>query len=174
MKAGIVICLGDMVKEKFGQQKWDAALEGAGLNKNAMFIPIQDVADETIIKIVHSTCKVLDLTIEQATEAFGDYWVNTYAPKIYRTYYRGANSAKDLLLQMDRVHEAVTTNIPNARPPRFSYEWANDKTLLMKYKSTRGMIDILVGCVKGVGKYFNEEVRVRKLSTDKIEVVFAS
>jgi hypothetical protein len=111
--------------------------------------------------------------LEQAAEAFGDYWVNVYAPNIYRTYFRTAKSAREFLLQMDRVHESVTMNIPNARPPRFSYEWPNDKTLIMKYISGRGMIDILAGCAKGVGKYFGEDVRVRKVGNDRIEVVFA-
>ncbi|HEU0265118.1 MAG TPA: heme NO-binding domain-containing protein [Geobacterales bacterium] len=172
MKAGIVICLGDMVKTKFGPQKWEASLVKAGLSKNTIFIPIQDIDDATVMRLIEATCRELGVTLEQAADAFGDYWVNVYAPKIYRTYFRGSQGAKEFLLQMDRVHESVTTNVPNARPPRFTYEWVNDKTLVMKYRSNRSMIDVLVGCAKGVGKFFNESIKVRKIGADKIEVMF--
>jgi hypothetical protein len=42
----------------------------------------------------------------------------------------------------------------------------------MTYKSPRGLIDFLVGLIKGVGKYFKEDLRVRKLNNTDVEVVF--
>lgn len=172
MKAGIIISLGEMVKDKFGKPKWEAVLQKAGLPKNTIFIPIQDMDDKVVLNIVKTTCAVLHLTFEEVSETFGDYWVNNYTPNIYKSYFKGSHSARELLKQMDRVHEAVMANIPNARPPRFSYEWPNDKTLVMKYISERGMIDMLVGCAKGAGRYFGEDITVRKLGDDRIEVVF--
>ncbi len=38
----------------------------------------------------------------------------------------------------------------NAHPPRFDYSWENDKTLIMKYKSGRGLIAFAAGLVEGV------------------------
>ena len=42
----------------------------------------------------------------------------------------------------------------------------------MKYKSHRNLIDFLVGLVKGVGKFYKEDLKVSKLSNDKVEIVF--
>ena len=42
----------------------------------------------------------------------------------------------------------------------------------MHYSSHRGLIDFMVGLVKGVGKFYNENIKVKKLGTEKIEVVF--
>lgn len=172
MKGAIVQCIGDLVKSNFGNDKWEMTLETAGMSKTSFFTPIQNVDDEKVMKIIGSVCKVANISSAQAADAFGDYWVNVYAPKLYGSYFKGANNSKELLLKMDDIHDKVTKNIPNALPPRFEYEWKNDKTLILKYKSKRGLIDILLGLVKGVGKYYKEDLKVTKISNDKLQVIF--
>lgn len=172
MKGVIPACLAELVQEKFGKDKWGDIMEDAGMKRTTFFMPSANVDDAAVMKVVESTCKVLKITLTQAADAFGDYWVNAYAPKIYRMYYRGIDNARDFLLNMDKVHKTVTERIPDARPPRFEYQWVNDKTLIMKYKSQRGLILFLVGLVKGVGKHFNENLRVTKTGADKVQVVF--
>ena len=174
MKGAIVQCLGDLVKSNFGNDKWEQSLEIAGFSKTSFFIPLQNVDDEKVIKIIESLCKVANISPAQAAEAFGEYWVNVYAPKLYGSYFRGINTSKEFLLKMDSVHDSVTKNIENAHPPRFEYEWKDQKTMVLKYKSKRGLIDILSGLVKGVGKYYKEELKVTKLSNDKLQVIFPS
>jgi hypothetical protein len=73
---------------------------------------------------------------------------------------------------LDEVHRKTTENIPNARPPRFEYAWQDPKTLLMKYKSQRNLIDLLAALVKGVGKHFKENLRISKQSGDTLKIVF--
>lgn len=172
MKGVIATCLAGLVKDNFGRDKWEDALEDAGLDRHAIFSATNMVEDKTVLKVVASVCKVLNITPLQAADAFGDYWVNVYAPRIYGAYLQEATSAKELLLSMDQIHETVTSTIPNAHPPRFDYEWRDSRTLIMTYKSPRGLIDFLVGLIKGVGKYFKENIRVRKLSNTEVEIVF--
>ncbi len=172
MKGVIAVCLSELVKEKFGKDKWEAALEGAGLKKTTFFMPSANIEDEAVLKVIGSVCEVLGITLLQAADAFGDYWVNVYAPKIYKVYYRGKDNAKDFLLEMDNVHKAVTQRIAGAKPPRFEYAWENDKTLVITYKSARGLIDFFIGLVKGVGKHFNERLVVTKMSSQKVKVLF--
>jgi len=172
MKGVIAKCLGDLVKEKFGKDKWGDALERSGLDRASIFLATEDVDDIAVLKVVDSVCKVLNISLIQAADAFGDYWVNAFAPKIYAPYYRGVNSAKEFLLNMDKVHVDTTETIKNARPPRFEYEWKDSKTLIMKYKSPRGLIDFMVGLVKGVGKHYNEDLKVTKFGDDRVKIVF--
>jgi hypothetical protein len=75
---------------------------------------------------------------------------------------------------MDKVHQMVTQNIANAHPPRFEYDWKDDQTLIMTYKSNRNLIDFLVGIIKGVGKYYKENLKVMKLGKDKVQIRFPS
>jgi len=172
MKGVIAACLAELVKEKYGKEKWAAVLEDAGLSPTTMFMPSANIEDAAVMKVVGSVCKVLNITMLQAADAFGDYWVTTYAPKVYKAYYRGKPNARDFLTNMDYVHKTVTERIPDAHPPRFDYEWKDDNTLIMHYKSSRGMIDFFVGLLKGVGHYFNEKLVVTKLGLTKVKIVF--
>jgi hypothetical protein len=172
MKAVVINCLESMVYERFGRPAWEATLAGAGLVPTTRYLPSQDIDDRIVMKIFDAACTTLNLSKSQAADAFGDYWVNTFCQKIYKPYFRGANSARDLLIKMDQIHENVTQNMERANPPRFGYQWKDDKTLRMQYKSSRGMIDVLVGLIKGVGRYFREDLRIRKINESELEIVF--
>lgn len=173
MKGVIVHCLRELVSNKFGKDNWRKALEMSGYSPDAAFLLTEDIEDARALRIVDSVCKVLNISLSQAADAFGEYWVCEYAPKIYKSFYQGVESAKDFLLRMDEVHRITTLSIPNARPPRFQYEWLDDKTMLMKYDSKRGLIDILVGLVRGVGKYYRENLQVSKVGGATVKVVFS-
>lgn len=56
--------------------------------------------------------------------------------------------------------------------PRFDYQWKDDRTLVMHYKSDRGLVDILVGLIKAVGRYYKEALKVKKLNEHEGEVLF--
>lgn len=174
MKGAIVQCLGELVTTRFGANKWQESLEKAGMSRTSFFMPLQNIDDGNVMKLIQSVCNVTHITPAQAADAFGDFWVNVYAPKIYTVYFKGSKNAKELILKMDGVHDMVTKNIPNASPPRFEYKWTDDRTLIIDYKSHRGMIDIFVGLIKGVGKYYNENLFVSKLGHDRVQVVFPS
>lgn len=172
MKGVIVMCLASLVTEKFGKPKWEATLEKAGLPRTTFFLATQDIEDAVAMKIIGSACEVLNITMEQAAMAFGDYWVNEFAVKIYQPFYRGPKSAKEFLLNLDKVHVVTTQTVANAHPPRFDYDWKDEKTLIMTYKSPRGLIDFFIGLAHGVGKHFNEELKITKLSSEKVEIIF--
>jgi len=172
MKGVIAVCLADLVKEKFGKDKWEQALEAAGLPKTTFFMPSTNLEDAVVLKVIDSVCNVMGITLEQAADAFGDYWVNTYAPKVYKVYYRGKETSREFLLNMEKVHKTVTETIADARPPRFEYQWKDDNTLIMRYKSSRNLIIFFIGLLKGVGKYFKEDLKISQAGPDKVQIVF--
>ena len=172
MKGSIVRCLSDLVKDNFGEQKWEEIMQQAGENPQKVFYPVSFVDDETVFKLIENTCKVLNLTKEQACDAFGDYWVNTYAPKLYSMYFTKYESAKQFIMGMDRTHEIITINMPNARPPRFTFENVDENTIIVNYISARNMIDFYIGLVKGISKYFNTPINVKKLSEERVKLTF--
>ena len=172
MKGAIVNCLGELVVNNFGRDKWEAALEKAGFEKQAIFLTIQDIEDARVLKLVGAVCSVLNISLSQAADAFGEYWMCTYAPKNYDIFFSGVRNAKDFLLKMDKVHHVTTATVPNSHPPRFDYSWESDKILVMKYHSPRNLVDFMVGLIKGVGKHFNEKLTVSKISSDSVRVVF--
>jgi methyl-accepting chemotaxis protein len=161
-----------MITKQFGVEKWEAALEDAGLRRDAWFLHHEDVDDAAVMAVIGSVCKTLKITPIQAADAFGDYWVNVYAPPLYKSFYDMAGSAKEFLLKMDQVHVAITKNMPGARPPRFDYTWRDSRTLIMKYASERGMIDFVAGLAKGVGKYYRTNLTVARQGSDSVVIGF--
>jgi hypothetical protein len=173
MKGTIVCCLEELVTSKFGKDKWLAILKEVGVPTYKLFTSVEDVEDATVMKAIEATCKVLGITPQQAADAFGEFWVNSYAPKTYKTFFTRVNSARDFLLQMDDIHVENTKRIPNAKPPRFRYEWQDKNTLIMTYSSSRGLIDIAAGLARGVGTYYKEKLAVTVVGADKLKIVFA-
>lgn len=172
MKGIIANCLKELVCEKFGEDKWEEILETSGLDTVYMIQPSENIDDELILRMIDSTCKILEITHEQAADAFGEYWVNVFAPRVYHVYYKDIKSAKEFILKMDEIHKKATNDIEGAKPPSFEYEWYADNKLIINYKSERELIDLLVGLIKGVGKYFEEDLVIKKWSDKKVEVIF--
>lgn len=172
MKGVIAMCMASMVIEKFGKPRWEEILQDAGLPRSSFFMATQDIEDQLVMRVVSSACKVLNISGTEAAEAFGDFWVNEFAPKTYAPFYKGMNSSREFLSKLDKIHVTATQTIHNARPPRFDYEWKNDRTLLMTYKSDRGLMEFFLGLVKGVGKHFNEKLEIRHQGANKVEITF--
>ena len=86
MKGVIIKCLKDMVIENFGSEKWIEIVTKSDLDPYMAVKTLDDIEDATALKIVESTCEVLNVSLAQAADAFGDYWVNVFAPKIYGIY----------------------------------------------------------------------------------------
>jgi hypothetical protein len=174
MKGVVPSCLGEMVGKRYGDSAWQQVLETAGLSANTYFRPQEDVDDATVMRLLQSMCAVLGLGRMAAAEAFGEHWCCEFAPRIYRSYYVGCANAKEFLLRMGQVHEQVTRAHPLARPPMFTYEDPAPDRLIMNYESHRSMGDIFVGLVKGVGRYFHEDLKVRRLHQATVEITFAA
>ena len=175
MKIQIIACLTEMVKEKFGEDKWQEILQLSGMDTNdkyLQFVNGLDILDSKVMEIIRHTCAVLRITLEQAADAFGEYWVTSYAPRVYKSYYGKYSTAREFIMSMDLIHEQVTTNIENAHPPRFDIEELDEKRISVHYKSTRKMIDFYIGLAKGVGKYFNTPLNVKKISDEYVEITF--
>ena len=172
MKGSVVKCLEDLVCSEFGKDKWQKSLEKAGVKKGTLFLPTSNIDDSQVIEIVGAVCSTLNITLEQAADAFGDYWINVYCIKMYSPYFRRYKTAKDFLLTLNKIHVDITEMVEDAHPPKFTFEWLNDKTLVMHYQSHRGLIDFAVGITKGLAKHYGENLQITKMSGEKLKVVF--
>ncbi len=171
MKGVIALCLKDLVCNNYGKDRWEKVMETAGLKKNMLILPNSDVEDSTVMAMVEAVCKELGISPAQAADAFGDYWVNNYSQQLYSGFYKG-KTAKEFLLNMDNVHVRMTKQMEKSNPPRFEFEQKGENTLIMHYSSHRGLIDFLIGIVKGVGKYYNQPMLVTKLDNKRVQIIF--
>jgi hypothetical protein len=159
MKGTIITCLEELVVQRYGAARWRQSLRVASIEESRVYSTFEDVPDSELDSLLKAVSLSIALPIEAVMEAFGDYWSTVYAPRVYAPYYH-ANSARDLLLQLDDIHLAMTISMKSARPPRFRYEWRDDKHLIMHYESSRGLVALMAGLVRGVGKHYGEHLNV--------------
>ena len=172
MKGTIVKCLEELVLAKVGRETWEQCLQDAGMDPAAIIWPMADIPDAKVLEVVKAVCKHLRISLTDAADAFGDHWINVYAPRTYSVYFNRHTTAKGFLLSMNTVHQEMTRSLANARPPQFQFEWKNDRTLIMQYTSHRGLLDFVVGLARGVGRYYREKLVVTKLEPDRVQIVF--
>jgi len=172
MKGTIVKCIEELVSKKFGQGKWKECLQKAGVTENKVYSTIDDVSDAEVMAIIKGVSAAGSLSMEQVFDAFGEYWSTVYAPEIYKIYFDKAKNAREFLLNLDQVHTAMTRSMKSARPPHFRYEWQGDKHLIMHYTSDRGLVALMPGLVRGVAKYYKENLKV-SVTGNAVHIQFA-
>jgi hypothetical protein len=173
LKGLIVQALEEMCVEKYSLEVWKTILKKANIDEKTIFLSTDDIDDKQVLNIINILCSELKISLQQAFDAFGEFWVCSFGAKRYFAFYNLASSARDFILKMDEIHIVTGGARQNAKPPRFFYEWKSEKTLLITYSSQRGLADLAVSLLKGVAKYYKESLVVNKISPDLIEVVFA-
>jgi hypothetical protein len=171
MKGTIVKCLEDMTTKRFGGAKWKESLTKAGMKADRSFRTLEDIPDTDVMGLFKGIAGATSLPLEQVMEAFGEHWSSIYAPTLYGAYFAKAKTTRELLLELDKIHEIVTRTMKLARPPRFHYEWRGDKHLIMRYESTRGLVALMPGLIRGLGKYYKENLQV-SLTGNEVHVNF--
>jgi len=161
------------VERRHDKESWQEILAEAGLEGPQFFSLSSDVPDSDAIALFEATGRVLEMTPQATADAFGDYWVNEYAARVYQTLYARLRSAREFILALDGVHLMVTNTIENAQPPRFEYQEEGDDTLIVTYKSRRGLIDLYIGLARGLGRYFSTPVQVTKLGPTQVRIRFS-
>lgn len=172
MKGTIVVCLKELVEKKFGKATWTQALAEAGVPEQVFLAP-SDVPDANVMKILGALASVTHTPAQGLMDAFGDHWANEYAPRVYAVYFRQHDTAMKFLLSMDTLHATVTKTIPNAHPPRFTYEKTGPKSFVMAYASQRGLGAMVPGLVRGVARHYGERCAVKELGGGRFEISFA-
>ena len=163
-----------MVIQKYGTGAWEKVLEMSGLPKDTCIVPTENAHDEIIGEVLNNLCRVLDISIMQASEAFGEYWVGNYAPKMYSNFHILAPTARDFLMKLNDIHAKVVKTMKETGEscvPRFKCKW-DGESLLLTFDSKKGLTPFLVGLIKGVGKYYDEEVVVSMWSDNTMLIKF--
>lgn len=173
MKGTVITCLREVVLNAGGESTWQECLGAAGFEPYTVFNLAEDVPDHKTIALVQAVCTKLNLTLEQAGDAFGEHWVNAYAPRLYKHLYGKYANAREFFTSINEMHARVTKHIADAKPPRFRLEWQSESTLVMHYDSHRGLIDVAAGMARAMGRFYGETLLVTKVSPKALRIVFA-
>ncbi len=174
MKGIVLDCLKHLVVNNFGAEKWEEIRTASSAAAARDLAFADDVDDVEALAMFGLACEKTGLTFQQACDAYGTYWVGDYIPTRFPQFFEGVRSTREFLLKLDGVHETVPTLIKDARPPRHTYDWQDEKTLVMTYNSSRDLIELFDGAVRGVAIRFGEVIETKILDRKRVEIRFGS
>ncbi len=152
----------ELIEAKFGAEAWEKVKDLAKCEE-LFFSASEEYPDQMTLDLANAASKVSGLPLETVLVEFGKFWVLNISAEAYPTFFKLAGkTAREFLLNMDKVHQQVTKNILNAKPPSFEYEELPDGRLLMHYRSERRLCAVLRGLILGVGIHFGEELQVKE------------
>lgn len=174
LKGIIFTIFKEFVEVKYGKNVYDNAINTLG---NPAIVDTGDYDDSIAIKACELVGKQVNKTAMDILNEYGRFFPNS--PKVnlvYKVFFLKKN-AKDFLLNMAYVHEVVTKTVPNAKPPKFTYEVLGPDKIIMVYDSPRNLGKFFENLVIGVADKFNEKVSITTLpnaqpNTHKIEITF--
>jgi hypothetical protein len=173
MKGTILTCMKELVESRHGASTWQQVCAHAKVSPTRPVMPFSEIPDEDIFAVVGGICAALGVTQVQALDAFADYWCCVYAPRLYKTYFEGKKNTREFVLGINEMHARVTKQM-KASPPHFVLEWKDQRTLVMTYQSKRPLIDLAAGMLRATGRYYGEDVQVKKLDDTHLQVAFPS
>jgi len=157
----------DLVEARFGAEAWQETKAKAGCEE-PIFAVCNDYPDEMTRALVASAAEVLQIPVEAVLKEFGRTFVTCTLKTCYPAVMAlSGPTTRDFLLDLDRIHDAVTRNTPGAAPPRFTYEERPEGRLRMHYHSNRGLCATLEGLILGVGDLFGETLAVEEVACVK-------
>lgn len=151
----------DLIVTQFGQDKWEAVKEKAGIDIDT-FLSMKSYPDDITYSLVGAAAEVLDLTPARVLEAFGEHWTLYTAREGYGELLEMSGSSfVEFLQNLDNLHVRVALSFPELEPPSFRCSDVTENSVRLHYESHReGLAPMVVGLLKGLGKRFDTTVDI--------------
>ena len=151
----------DLVVENHGNEAWEEVCEKADFHEGD-FISMSPYPDKLTFDLVGAVCQVLKADSNDILEAFGEYWILYTADQGYGNLMNlTGKSFVEFLGNLDILHSRISNMMPELRPPMFKTRNETDNSVELEYRSHRdGLVPMLYGLIKGLGKRFEIEVKV--------------
>jgi hypothetical protein len=155
-----------MVRERFGAERWHAIQARAGLEDEG-FLALRTYPDEVTYRLVAAASEELGVPAPAVLEAFGEYWVAATAQASYGDLMRlSGRTLPEFLQNLDQMHSRLALTFEHMQPPSFTCSEVTPTSLVLHYQSSRaGLLPFVVGLVKGLGEYFHTPARVEVVAT---------
>jgi guanylate cyclase soluble subunit beta len=150
--------LKDMIRERFGEEQWQAVLVASGVPKDS-FLTMRSYDDAVTYSLAGAASEVLGAPVDDCMEMFGEYWVLETASKSYGMLLDAAGQDMVSFLQnMNALHDRITSTFLDYVPPEFYVEEQGDHHLIHYVSKREGLTSFVVGLLKGLATRFGSEV----------------
>ncbi len=158
MKGHIFNLLETFIEETAGLDVLEQVLDSCSFDTSVGFIRTENYPDEMLEELVLHATEALNISIEQAHFAFGE-WIFPQLAKLVPEQYTQFSHPVPMLAKLDYIHKVELKKLyPDATPPFFDYYQIDEFHGQIKYQSKRKMFDLVKGVLQGVAKYYGVEI----------------
>ncbi len=153
--------LADVLRVRADAATWAAIVADAGIDGRT-FVPGEGYPDDVTFELVGAAARVLGTDTGTVLEMLGEHWVEFAIREGYGRFLTTAGRTfRDVLLNLDRMHEKISLSYPHLRQPTF---WCTDvrgDALVLHYASTRsGLAPLVIGIVRGLARMHHTTVDI--------------
>ena len=161
MKGTVVATWIQTAKKLWGEDVVAAVMEQNGWPANRIFLPLEDLDDQTIKKFIELLNHKLNIPVAQLWYEIGRDNILSFS-QAYPSFFKGKN-LYTFLASMYDVHVEVVKMVAGAKPPRLIMQPISEHEAFFSYDSQRGMLDYFRGLLKGAAEFFHEELNMEVL-----------
>jgi len=151
-----------VIEKHGGKETWNALLKDNGYGYK-IFFPTVEYPDAEIVALASTASKKLNVPLPHVLEDFGVF----VAGRLLSFYhmYVGQDDWKTFEIIEKAggcIHHAIHKHNPSRKPPSIKTNRISPNELIINYKSKRKMCPIVRGIVRGLGKHFDEVIKIKE------------
>lgn len=156
----------DLVKENFGEEKWEAIKLRSGVDQD-FFISNEPYDDDITYQLVGAVAEEMGLSASQVLNTFGEWWIlRTGKEKYGGLMEAGGENLREFLVNLPLFHNRVMLIYPKLTPPEFKVSDVTESSIHVHYHSERlGLQEFVRGLLSGLGKMYQTEVVIELMQT---------
>lgn len=149
------------VVARLGAQAWNDLLRESGM-AGTIFLPHQVYDDAAMVALVGTASRLTGKAPGDILEDFGEFIAGDLIA-MYKAQVDPRWKALDLIEHTEQlIHRTVRVKQPGAEPPMLGTRREGPTRLLLTYTSPRRLCGVAKGLARGVGKHYNELVKVQE------------
>lgn len=153
--------LADALRRRVDAATYAAIVEAAGVD-GAVCVPGATYPDRVTFDLVGAAARRLGIDEGAVLEMLGEHWVAFAIEEGYGRFLTTAGRTfRDVLLNLDRMHEKISLAYPHLRQPTFWCTDVDTAGLVLHYASTRpGLARLVVGIVRGLARMHHARIEI--------------
>lgn len=165
MKGVIFNLLEQVVSDEYGEQTWEALLEGTKLD--GAYTAVGSYPDEDLSALVGAASAALNIPADDLIRWFGRNAMPLLAGRYPQFFEPHATTRAFLLTLNEIIHPEVRKLFPGAYAPSFTFDDTQGNALALGYVSHRNLCPFAEGLVEGAADHFGETVTITQSECQK-------
>ena len=156
----------ELVRENFGDDKWDAVKKRSGIDVD-FFISNEPYNDDITYKLAGAISDEMNVSVETVLNIFGEWWIlKTTKEKYGGLMQAGGSNLKEFLTNLPLFHNHIMLLYPKLTPPEFKVSEVEDNSIHIHYYSKRpGLQEFVRGLLSGLSKLHETETSIELLNS---------